>query len=217
MTAISPFELVFIASALLAIGLAVRLVYLLLRRRWRKSVVTLVWLGALIIAYATTLVVTSLTSSPKYVPIATKFCFDDWCFAVERSEIASSLGEGPGTVRPKGEFRLVTIRVSNRGRGRVQREHNVGAYLLDASSRRFQVSEPAQAALDASGRGGQPLDSLVPAGSSISRTLVFDVPADARDLGAVVFHGNGPRIIIGADQSYLHAPTVTRLESTQQN
>jgi len=186
MTAFSPFELVFIASALLAVSLTLRLVYVLLRRRWRESLVTLVWLGALIIAYATTLIATSLTSTPKYVPLATEFCFDDWCFAVERSEIASSLVEGSGTVRPKGEFRLVTVRVSNRGHGRAQREHNVGAYLLDASGRRFDVSGPAQAELDAAGRGGQPLDSLVPAGGSITRTLVFDVPADAPQLGAVV-------------------------------
>jgi hypothetical protein len=217
MTAISPFELIFIACALLVISLSVRLVYLLLRRRWRMAAVTLVWLGAMIVAYATTLIVTSLTSSPKYVPLGTEFRFDDWCFAVERSQTARSLGEGPGALHPAGEFRLITIRVSNRGRGRAQRERNVGAYLLDTSGRRLDVSASAQAELDASGRGGQPLDSLVPPGSSITRTLVFDVPADARDLGAVVFHGTGPRIIIGADQSYLHAPTITRLDPARRN
>jgi hypothetical protein len=59
------------------------------------------------------------------------------------------------------------------------------------------------------------LDSRLNAASSVERTLVFDVPKDATHLGAVVYHGNGPRIIIGGDQSYLHAPTITRLEARE--
>lgn len=212
MTALSAFELVFVASALLSVALTVRSAYLLARKRWRRAAAALGLLGVLVIAYASTLILTSLASSPRYVPLGTEFRFDDWCFVVEKYETARSLGEGTGAVRAHGEFCLVTIRVLNRGRGRAQRERNVWAYVMDPSGRRFGVSTAGQGVLDASGSGGQPLDSLVPPGGSISRTLVFDVPTGAKDLGAVVCHGTGPRIIIGGDQSYLHTPVVTRLD-----
>lgn len=212
MTAFSAFELVFVAAVLLAIALTVRSAYLLMRRRWRKAAATLGMLGALVVVYSTALIITSLASSPKFVPLGTEFRFDDWCFIVERCETARSVGEGIGALRATGEFRLVTIRVLNRGRGRAQRERNVWAYVVNPAGRRFEVSAEGQAVLDASGAGGQPLDSLVPPGSSITRTLVFDVAPGAKDLGIVVRHGGGPGIIIGGDQSDLHAPVITRLD-----
>src|SRR5690349_4709064 len=110
MTSISAFEFVFVASALLAVVLTVRSVYLVVRGRWRRAAATLGVLGALVVAYAATLVLTSLVSSPRYVPLGTEFCFDDWCFVVEKCEAVRSLGEGTGAVKAGGEFRLVTVR-----------------------------------------------------------------------------------------------------------
>jgi hypothetical protein len=203
------FDFVFLGSFLLCITLVARALYLLVRRRWRRAARTAIILLGFIGAYMSVLVITSFLSSPTYAPLGTEFRFDDWSFAVVDSRRVLTLDDG--RTHSNGVFQLVTVRVSNRGRGRPQREKNVTVYLLDSVGRRYEVSPSAQAALDASRRGGQPLDSIVNAGSSIQRTVVFDVPLEATDLGAVVRHGNGPRIIIGSSGSYLHAPVVTRL------
>ena len=205
------FDLVFLGSVVACAMLIMRALYLLVRKKWRAAARTMVFLVAFVGAYVAVLIGVSLTSSPSYVPLGTEFRFDDWCFAVVDSQRVSELGDGRGVLRPRGVFQLVTIDVSNRGRGRPQRERNVGAYLLDGTGRRYDVSESGQGALDSSGRGGLALDSVVNAGASVRRTLVFEVPKDAADLGVVVYHGTGPRIIIGESQSYLHAPLVTRL------
>src|SRR6266478_2576460 len=133
----TSFDLVFAASFLFAVGLFVRAMYLLVRRRWKSAARTGVALAAFVGVYAVVLLTVSLTSSPRYYPLGTEFRFDDWCFAVERVETAPVVGEGRDALRPAGVFRLVTVRVLNRGRGRAQREKNVGAYLLDAAGHRY--------------------------------------------------------------------------------
>src|SRR5438477_1104868 len=125
------FDLVFLGFVLLCAVLVARTLYLLIRRKYRRAGRTTLFLLLFVGTYTAALLVASLTSRPTYVPLGTEFRFDDWCFAVTGSERVSSIGEGQDSVRPHGVFQLVTVRVSNRGRGRAQREKNVGAYLLD--------------------------------------------------------------------------------------
>ncbi len=76
----------------------------------------------------------------------------------------------------------------------------------------FKVYRPLP--LEAAGRAGQPLNSLVEAGGSFTSTAVFDLPHGTTNLGLVITHGAFPGvIIIGDDQSFLHKPTIVRLAS----
>ena len=69
----------------------------------------------------------SLTTPGKHVPIGESQCFDEWCIAVVGVEKPAAIGG----VRPNGVFWIVNARVSNRGRGRRQRETGAFVYLVD--------------------------------------------------------------------------------------
>ena len=163
------FDFVFLGSVLASAVLIARAAYLLIRGKWARAGRTGLFLVGFVAAYAGVLIGVSLSSRTRYVPLGTEFRFDDWCFAVVGAERAPAVGPAHAI----GVFELVTVQVSNRGRGRAQREKNVGAYLLDAAGKRYGVSEAGQTALDSEGRGGSALDSMVNAGDSIRRTLVF--------------------------------------------
>ena len=73
-------------------------------------------------------------------------------------------------------------------------------------------SPQGQRALDVAGAGGQDLATMMQPGGSFERTVVFDVPKDTAELALVVTHGLFPgSLIIGDSQSFLHAPTVVKL------
>ena len=142
-------------------------------------------------------------------------CFDDWCLSVEQVVQQPIVGSAPMLVRAQGVFDLVTVRVSSRARRVSQRALDAQVYLLDARRQRYNPDPAGQQALDASGHGGQPLDSELAPGGSFTRTVVFDVPKGLSHLVLVVTHGLFPDVlVIGSDQSFLHKPTIIRLQST---
>ncbi len=118
-----------------------------------------------------------------------------------------------GVVTTHGMFYLVTVRVSSWARGISQRALDAQVYLLDASNQRFDPDASGQRALDATGQGGQPLDSKVAPGGSFTRTVVFNLPKGSSHLVLVVTHGLFPDVlIIGSEQSFLHKPTIFQLQ-----
>jgi hypothetical protein len=116
-------------------------------------------------------------------------------------------------VKAQGVYYVVTLRVSNRSRGRRQRETDVYTYLVDSRGGRIEVSPAGQGALGHAGLGGAPPTSFVDPGEAFESRLAFDVPEDATDLGFVkTSHGWLPRLlIIGEHGSFLHAPTIVPL------
>jgi hypothetical protein len=207
------FDLLFLACFLAAVAALFRAAYHACRRRWASSARVLRRLGYGIAAYAAVLVTVSLTSHPKVLRMGETRCFDDWCVAVERAERCSQVGKPPAVVEARGIFRVVTLRVLNAARRRAQRATDAGVYLIDATGRRYDPSPEGQRALDATGGGGQDLTTRMSPGSSFERTVVFDVPRDVAGLGLVVTHGSFPgALIIGDSQSFLHPPTVVKLD-----
>jgi hypothetical protein len=110
-------------------------------------------------------------------------------------------------------YYLVTLEVSNRGRGRSQRAADAGVYVIDADNRRFAPSPAGERALAAAGLAGLPLSSPVEVGQPFTHTAVFDLPPDVRQPGLAVSHGDFPGVlIIGADHSLMHRPAVVWLD-----
>jgi hypothetical protein len=156
----------------------------------------------------------SLTSRPTVLRIGERQCFDDWYITIERAARQSQVGKPPAVADARGIFCVVTVKVSNAARRVAQRETDVGVRLIDTRGNRYDPSPQGQLALDAMGAGGQDLRTKMPPGGSFDRTVVFDVPKDTDDLGLVVTHGLFPgALIIGDSQSFLHPPTVVRLNN----
>jgi hypothetical protein len=207
------FDLVFIACFLSAMIALLRAVFYACRRRWAISVRVLRRLGYGVVAYAIVLVTVSLTSHQTVLRMGETRCFDEWCISVERVARASEVGNPTAPVRARGIFYVVKVKVSNAARRRAQRAVDARLYLIDPTGHWYDSSPEAQRALDAMGVGGNDLTTRMPPGGSFERSVVFDLPREAGDLGLVVSHGNFPGVlIIGDSQSFLHPPTVVKLD-----
>jgi len=200
-----------VLGSLLALG---AVGYFLVRRQWRRAKRVLLALASVLVVYAAVLVSVALVSPQQVLALHEDRCFDDWCLSVEQVVQQPAIGSAPMLVRAQGVFDLVTVRVSSRARRASQRALDAQVYLLDAQGQHFDPNPAGQQALDASGQGGQPLDSeLAPLGS-FTRTVVFDVPKGVSSLALVVTHGLFPDVlVIGSDQSFLHKPTIIQLPS----
>jgi hypothetical protein len=122
-------------------------------------------------------------------------CFDDWCIAAE------SVSRKPA--RADISY-IVTLRVSSRARRVSQREDGVVVYLTDDRGRRYDPIPDGSAV---------PLNVLLRPQESIAAARIFEVPAEAHEVGLVIAHEGGFPIgwfIIG-EETWFHKPTMVRL------
>jgi hypothetical protein len=188
--------------------------YFLFRRQCRRAKRVLLALASFLVVYAAVLVSVSLLSPQRVLALHQDRCFDDWCLSVEQIVQQPTIGSAPLRVRAHGVFDLVTVRISSRARAITQRALDAQVYLLDARGQRYDPDPSGQQALDASGQGGQPLDSELAPGGSFTQTVVFDVPKGSSHLALVVTHGLFPDVlVIGSEQSFLHKPTIFQFQS----
>jgi hypothetical protein len=207
------FDLVFLLAVVGCVLALVALGFFLLRRHWRSARRVALALGGFLALYAGVLLSVSLLSPQHTLAMHHERCFDDWCLSVERVVEQPTVGASPMIVAARGEFTLVTVRVSSRAKAITQRALDVQVSLLDESHRRYDPSPSGQQALDAIGGGGQPLSSEVAPGGSFNRTVVFDLPTGSSHLALVVTHGLFPDLlVIGSEQSFLHKPTIIELQ-----
>jgi hypothetical protein len=208
------FDGILILAVLGCVGSLVAVGYFLLRRQWRPAKRVLLALASFIVVYAAVLVCVSLVRPQQVLALHQDRCFDDWCLSVEQVVQQHTVGSAPLLVTAHGVFDLVAVRVSSRARRVSQRALDAQVYLVDARGLRYDPDPAGQHALDASGQGGQPLDSELAPEGSFTRTVVFDVPRSASHLALVVTHGLFPDVlVIGSDQSFLHQPTIIELPS----
>jgi hypothetical protein len=201
--------------AVLGCGLSlVSVGYFLVRRNYRRAKHILLGLASFLVVYAAVLVSVALLSPQQVLAMHRDRCFDDWCLSVEQVVQQPTIGSTSMLVHAHGVFDLVTLRVSSRASRVSQRALDAQVYLLDSQGQRYDPDPAGQQVLDASGQGGQPLDSELAPDGSFTRTVVFDVPKGASSLDLVVTHGLFPDVlVIGSDQSFLHKPTVIQLPS----
>lgn len=182
-------------TALGALGVSVSLV----RREREKALRGVKWIAGVWVVYLATLVTVSLVQPQRVVAMGQEQCFDDMCFAVVGAE------EVPGfLIRDGSRLVRVSVRVSNRGRGRPQSEGLIRAYLVDAQGRRWEES---------AGVGGVRLTARVAAGDSVVSEPVFKVAGDSTGLELVFTHGwkQPGVVVIGDSDSWLHRRTVVKL------
>jgi len=201
-------DLIFILCFLGTIVACGRIVWKLAHGRAADAKRSAAWLTVFLALYFAVLVMVSLVTPAKVVPIGEPQCFDEWCIAVLGVEKPAAIGG----VRAKGVFWIVTVGVSNRGGGRRQRETGAFAYLVDGYGHRFDPSPEGQAAVKREGAAGPPLTAFVEPGSSFASRLVFDIPSSVRELAFVKATGWFPvAFIIGDPGSLLHRRTIVHL------
>lgn len=207
----SIFDLLFLALALaIAITLIVILIQLLLGRR-KAALRVLLCLGACLLAYFAVVAVVAVASPQRTYSMGEERCSDELCFAVIGVRTATALGPAGHSVKPSGQFVLVTVRATSHARRRPQRDLGISAELLDYRGHVYHPNAAGQEAYQAEYGANPPLASLLQPGGTFYSVQVFDVPTSADSL-AFHFHHAGPGLfIIGDEESPLHKPTITPL------
>ena len=170
------------------------------RVRVRKG---LIWLVGVWAVYLGVLVGVSLLQPRRVVAMGLDQCYDEMCFAVMGVEEVprylglTGVGDGSRLLR-------VTVRVTNRGRGKTESEGLIRAYLVDGQGRRWEESR---------GVNGNRLTGKVEAGGMMVSEPVFKVAGDASGLGLVFTHGRWQPgvLVIGESDSLFHRRTVVLL------
>jgi hypothetical protein len=182
-------------TAIGALGVSVSLA----RREREKALRGVAWIAGVWVVYLGVLVTVSLAQPQQVVAMRQEQCFDEMCFAVV------GVDEVPGfLIRDGSRLVRVSVRVTNRERGRAQSERLMRAYLVDGQGRRWEES---------AGVNGVPLTARVEAGKSVVSEPVFKVARDATGLELMLTHGwKQPGVlVIGDSDSWLHRRTVVKL------
>ena len=205
------FDLLFLVVVLATVIVLLISMVNVLRRRFAQTGKLLLVYGSGLTLYFLIRIIVSLTSPQRVVAMKVDRCFDDWCVGVEDVAQKSELGD----VKPEGVFYVVTLKLSNQGRGRPQRVSSAAIHLLDGQGNSYAVSTQGLAAFEAQ-QGSIPLlTSLIEVRQPIITYQVFDLPKDASDIGLTIRHPVGPApglFIIGDEASLFHKPTIVRLQ-----
>jgi len=209
------FDLLFIVVFLATVVVLLTALVHVLRRRPRRARKVLAVHGRFLGLYFAVLLLVSLAAPQRIVALGEDRCFDDWCLAVDSCATVSELGHGEHAAKADGVFYVVTLRISNQGRGRAQRASSAAVRLRDDLGGTYDVSPRGQLAFEAERGPMAPLTSLLAVGRSLTTVRVFDIPNTAHVAGLTIEHpvGFGPgRLVIGEESSLLHRPTLNRLQ-----
>jgi hypothetical protein len=161
------------------------------------------------IAYLGVGTVVALRAPQHILALGEDRCFDEMCFAVTGWNRTPSSNTGKS-------FYQVFVRITNRSRGRAQRENGRKGVLIDRSGRVYEVSREGMQALSTKGARPFPgLDSQVGPGQSLETKLMFELPEDVDYPGFALDSNlalNPARIVIGDEGHFLHSPTVVPLD-----
>jgi hypothetical protein len=200
------FELLFLFCV--ASSLILLLAAFVLKLRGRRTATKRLFLGLGIcwIAYLSTVVLVAATAPQRVIPRNQDLCSDEMCFAVVNLRTVSQIGNA----RANGIFYIVTMRVSNHGRGRAQSEQGLFARLW-SPSQEYRESPGGQSAWDAAHTQNVSLTTHVQPGQSVLSEQVFDVPIGASDPGLVLSNGFTPGYFVIGECPLFHKPTIMLL------
>lgn len=195
-------DLWFLASVLFSVLCLLLMLISALRRRSHRLRWWARLLGSYLAGYALILLITSLLSPRHIFAAGERRCWDDWCTAAVRVELADASATPVCPSAPDVRVWLAEIQVSSVAKRVRQRAPDALVALEDQQGARYsscaswlsQGTNPPHALSD-------PLDP----GGSFSVLLPFQFPSAARPAGLIVKHGTFPgMLIIGDDSSFLH-------------
>lgn len=175
--------------------------------------------------YLATLVMVSL-ASPRQVLAAgevKRFCglYLDCHLGVSVDDVrtARTLGGPEHPVVARGTFHIVTLRVSSNAVAATLTPYGLLAQVMDDQGRYYLRDRAAERAL-LGAAGEQPLEQPIAAGGAYTRTLVFDLPANAANPALAVSERGLPDVIIealliGDEDSLFHKPTLLNLAAAR--
>jgi hypothetical protein len=216
-----PWLFVMIGSGLGGVALAAGAVTGWRSGRRPVALASAVGLVTLAGVYLVTLVGVSVASRGRVLPRGEvkHFCgvYLDCHLGVSVDDVrsASSVGDPARPAAPGRSFLIVTLRVSSDARRATLSPYGLVAEVVDARGRRFARSREAERAL-LGGEADRPLDEELAAGASYTRTLVFDLPADASRPALAVVERALPDVVlewflIGDEDSLFHQATLLSL------
>jgi hypothetical protein len=196
------FELLFLVCVVSSLILLLAALVLKLRGR-RTAARRVLWgLGIGWMAYLSTVALVAAAAPQRIIARNHDLCSDDMCFAVVNVQTLSQIGNARAT----GTFYVVTVRISNQGRGRAQSEQGLNAWLWSPGGE-YQRSPTGQSVWDAAHADNVSLTTRVQAGQSVLSEQVFDVPAGG-DLGLVLNNGFTPGYLVIGECPLFHKPTI---------
>src|SRR5271165_3289865 len=201
----SIFDLLLILMVL-ATGVAIVIaIVALFLRRWTDAGR---FLAGIVVVWAVYLGVGTVAAikSPQHIMAPGEDrCFDEMCFAVTGYNRTPSRNAGRS-------YYSVYVRITNRSRGRAQRELGRKGVVIDRSGRVYEVStEGMHAKSPVDGLAFPGLDAEVGPGQSLETTLVFELPSEVDYPGFALGSNlglNPARIVLGDEDHFLHWPTV---------
>ncbi|MGH7569625.1 MAG: hypothetical protein ACREL9_11795 [Gemmatimonadales bacterium] len=223
---LNPFTLLAFLGAVAATGvggIAIAVALYLKRPDFARRIVW--WGGGAWGAYLGLLVVGSLTSGDRLLaPQEEKHICEVDChlaYSVVGTRTATTLGEGPHAATAQGRYYVVTVRVrfdsetisSRRARDLPLSPNPRTVALVDGQGRQFGLARAGQRAIPAAPGEARPLTRILFPGESYTADLVFDVPADARNLRLVLEAAGPHALIIGHERSLWHGKTTFRIEA----
>lgn len=211
--------LAFLGTGFLFLVLVFALIFSLLKKKPGLRKLSLFSLTAVASLYVVVLLIFSLTSSDQVLAQGQEkhFCELDChlAYSITNVQTSKTLGELPNQLTAAGIFRIVTIKTRfdestigrNRGDGLLYPNSRV-VTISDAGGNEYFPSPEGHRVLEASHTAGTPMTIPLRPGESYSTTLVFDLPAEAKNPTLWIREGESiTHLIIGHENSPLHKKT----------
>jgi len=181
-------------AALVSLGTSIIILILIIRLIVRlfqhKSITSsLTALAIIIMTYALLWAFFYFFNPIKTVPLGADICFDDWCATITKFEIRDTLEEGNQVINPVERFVILNIRMSNHARGIAQKPSEPRIYILDDKGHYLSYSVEGQHVLEKIEGKQIPVDIRLELHQSLETRLVFKVPAESKDLKAIIEEG----------------------------
>ena len=122
----------------------------------------------------------------RVVPLGVDRCYDDWCAMVTGVEYPASLGRPDRPVRPRGQFVVLYVRLSNPVRLEMRRVTQPRVVVVDAAGGEWEPSARGQRALEESSGAQAPLVNAPGLQRAFETELVFEVGGDAKRLRVLI-------------------------------
>lgn len=163
-------------------------------------------LGVAWAGYLSAVIVVAAASPQRIIARNQDLCSDDMCFAVVKLVKSSNIE----TLQAKGIFYIVTVRVSNRGRGRAQSEGGLYARLWSPDVA-YEVSQAGQIAWNETHAMNKKLTVRLWPGDTTLVDQVFDVPPRAAGLHMTLSNGFTPGYFVIGECPLFHKPAIFQL------